>query len=927
MTPERYRRVEEIFARVVELSPDERSAALSKECGDDAELLRDVLTWIRFDDDQKSFLDAPIDPELVPIELRTTADAGRTKQPTPPPASVGRYKILRTIGEGGMGRVYEAEQEIPRRKVALKMVAGATRHSATLQRFEHEAQLLGHLQHPGIAQIYDAGTVDGRPYIAMELIDGKTFSEFVREKMPSVRDVTAIVRKAAAAVEHAHVRGIIHRDIKPSNILVTKDAEPKIVDFGIARALGEDDASRERLTIDGQVLGTPSYMSPEQASGDARAIDRRTDVYSLGVVLFEALTGRLPHRIADLPIARALRVIAEDDPDSIASAAPDLPRDLAAVVDKSIARDLDRRYVSAADFGADLERFLRLEPVLARPATFFERTRYLVRRRPLPSALILLLAVVAALFAYSIVRSNIALEKESRGRSLALRQLERLSDEVVFDALLDEGRLLFPARPERLPDFERWLASADKLLRAVPEHEAALRDLEKLAIPYTEAMRLRDNAGLAREISELERRLAHVEAAADAATDDREADELESRIPTIKKEIEQRMIEYAARSRRVFEEPRLQWRHDQLKSLVTALERLKTGQDAIYSVVKRRAELARNGRKLTIDDRRAEWKSAAARVLADARFNGLRLRPQFGLIPLGPDMTSGLEEFLHLETHSGEIPRRGPDGKFTFLPATGIILVLCPGGVVYHGAQKRDPSGKNYDPNARDDRFESPVEKIEIEPFFASKYEMTQEQWMRAGGRNTSVYAVPFESAVGRHEAKYPMESMIWEYANSACAALDLSLPTEVQWEHAARGGTHTPYVFGIDKSSLIGHCNLADATAEKSGGASQWKYESDFDDKFPFTAPVDAFEPNGYGLFNVSGNVQEFCRDYFDTKAAGLCPGEGDRLGGERRMRTVRGGSFTDDAEKMRVAYREVISSDGGSSSVGVRPFRRLER
>jgi formylglycine-generating enzyme required for sulfatase activity/predicted Ser/Thr protein kinase len=927
MTPERYRRIEEIFARVVELPPENRSDALSRECGDDADLLRDVETWIRFNDDKKSFLDAPIAPDLVPIELRTTADSGMPKRPLPPPTTVGRYKILRTIGEGGMGRVYEAEQETPRRKVALKMVAGAICHTATLQRFEHEAELLGHLQHPGIAQIHDAGTVDGRPFIAMELIDGKTFADFVREKSPSLRERVAIIRKAAAAVEHAHVRGIIHRDIKPSNILVTKDAEPKIVDFGIARTLSDDEAIKKRLTIDGQVLGTPSYMSPEQAAGDARAIDRRTDVYSLGVVLFEALTGRLPHRIADQPIAKALRVIAEQEPESAAAAAPELPRDLAAVVDKSIARDIDRRYVSAADFGADLERFLRLEPVVARPAGFFERTRYLVLRRPLPAALIVLLALVAMLFAYSIVRSNIALEKESRGRSLALKQLERLSDEVVFDALLDEGRLLFPARPERLPELERWLTNADKLLAAIPEHEAALRDLEKYAVPYTEDMRRRDNAALAREISELERRLAHVEAAAHAADDESEADELESRIPTIKKEIEQRKIEYASRSRRVFEEPRLQWRHDQLHSLVAALGRLQSGQDALYRVVKRRAEFARNGRTRTIEDRRADWDSAATRVLADPRFSGFQLRPQFGLIPIGPDKTSGLEEFLHLETHAGEIPRRGADGSIPFLPTTGIILVLCPGGAVFHGAQKADPSGKNFDPNARDDRFESPVERIEIEPFLASKYEMTQEQWMRAGGRNTSVYAVPFESGVGRHEAKYPAESMIWEYANSACAALDLSLPTEVQWEHAARGGTSTPYVFGIDKGSLRGRCNLADATAEKNGGASQWKYESDFDDRYPFTAPVDAFEPNGYGLFNVSGNVQEFCRDFFDTKAAGLCPGEGDRLGGERRMRTLRGGSFTDDAEKMRIAYREVISSDGGSSSVGIRPFKRLER
>jgi eukaryotic-like serine/threonine-protein kinase len=215
--------------------------------------------------------------------------------------SLGEYRILGLIGEGGMGAVYKAEQRHPRRIVALKVIRAGVATPQLLRRFEQETEALGRLRHPGIAPIFEAGTADAgygpQPYFAMELIDGPSLTEYARARKLSTRERLELMAKVCDAVHHAHQRGIIHRDLKPGNILVDESGQPKILDFGVARVTDSDNrATRE--TDMGQLIGTLAYMSPEQVLADPLELDTRSDVYALGVILYELLSGRLPYDVS-----------------------------------------------------------------------------------------------------------------------------------------------------------------------------------------------------------------------------------------------------------------------------------------------------------------------------------------------------------------------------------------------------------------------------------------------------------------------------------------------------------------------------------------------------------------------------------------------------------------------------------------------------
>ncbi len=286
------------------------------------------------------------------------------------PARIGPFRILSLVGEGAMGIVYEAEQERPNRRVALKIVRPGMVPAPMLRRFELEYQFLGRLQHPGIAQIYQAGVEETeygpQPYFAMELVRGKRLDEYIRGKAPGIRERLLLVAAIADAVQHAHHRGIIHRDLKPANILVTDAGEPKVLDFGIARA-ARDGLQTTVQTAAGEVLGTISYMSPEQVSGDISALDTRSDVYALGVILYEVLAERPPYELDRKSFAEAARIIYHEEPTRLRSATGAVPADVETIVAKALEKDKERRYSSAADMAEDIRRFLRDEPIAARP--------------------------------------------------------------------------------------------------------------------------------------------------------------------------------------------------------------------------------------------------------------------------------------------------------------------------------------------------------------------------------------------------------------------------------------------------------------------------------------------------------------------------------------------------------------------------------
>src|SRR5262245_20596627 len=327
-------------------------------------------------------------PHSGPEDLPTSADAtyaGPDADATvqqAPVGKVGGYTITRLIGEGGMGAVYEAEQDQPRRTVALKVIKAGFASPELLRRFAQESQALGRLQHPGIAQIYDAGTADTgygpQPYFAMEFIRGETLIEYVRKHRLNTNQRLEIMAKVCDAVHHAHQRGLIHRDLKPGNILVDETGQPKILDFGVARVT-DSDAQATMQTDVGQLVGTLAYMSPEQVLADPLELDTRSDVYALGVILYELLAGQLPYVISK-KIHEVLHTIREEDPSRLSSINRSFRGDIETIAAKALEKDKARRYASAAELASDIERYLKDEPIAAQPPTTLYQVQKFTRR-------------------------------------------------------------------------------------------------------------------------------------------------------------------------------------------------------------------------------------------------------------------------------------------------------------------------------------------------------------------------------------------------------------------------------------------------------------------------------------------------------------------------------------------------------------------
>jgi tRNA A-37 threonylcarbamoyl transferase component Bud32 len=298
-----------------------------------------------------------------------------------PPRRVGRFRLVRPIGRGGMGVVYEAEQEAPRRRVAVKLLRDAAFDDDSVrERLAREADALGRLAHPHIATVFEHGvSEDGEPYLALEFVEGVAADLWARERRARTREIVALLEKVARAVHHAHGRGIVHRDLKPANVLVDERGEPKVLDFGLAHLATTLDPVSRAATLSGRIFGTLAYMSPEQARGESRG-DPRSDVYALGAMAFELLCGSSPYDLSARSVPEALRIVAEGPRQRLSKADARLAGDLDAIVGKALECDRERRYASAEEFADDLRRHLDGAPVRARPPSLVERMRRAVRR-------------------------------------------------------------------------------------------------------------------------------------------------------------------------------------------------------------------------------------------------------------------------------------------------------------------------------------------------------------------------------------------------------------------------------------------------------------------------------------------------------------------------------------------------------------------
>lgn len=410
-----------LFRTVVEISERDRDAFYQDKCDDEA-MRRELQELVAMHENESDFLDSPLN-EREPTDSTNLSDPLIGRQ-------IENFRISRRIGAGGMGVVFEAEQENPHRRAAIKLLHPGQTSEKMLWRFRHESEILARLQHPGVAHIYASGVTDfghgSQPWFAMELVDGPPLHHYLSERSLSVDQKLRLLLQIADAVQHAHERGVIHRDLKPANIVISIDRQaggdsiplgcPRILDFGVARVVEESgDAKATLRTEFGEVLGTINYMSPERFAGDPSGVDHRCDVYALGVIGYEMLANKLPIDAVSGNISDAIRSIEQVEPQPLGRAVPALRGDLEVIFSKALEKDPERRYQSAREFADDIRRYLENEPITARPvSTLYRLRKFLRRNRVLVGgmmATVLALSVGMGLYAVEAKQARLEAEK------------------------------------------------------------------------------------------------------------------------------------------------------------------------------------------------------------------------------------------------------------------------------------------------------------------------------------------------------------------------------------------------------------------------------------------------------------------------------------------------------------------------------------
>lgn len=847
-----FSRLESLFHEGLELPPAELPAFLARVRAEEPDVAGELAALLAADAEPEGGDGLTQGAVALVSELPATQAA---------PERVGPYKLLESLGEGGMGQVFLARRDDGtfERDVAVKFLHSGLASKELLARFDAERRTLARLEHPGIARLLDAGSTDASgPYFVLEFVEGERFDRFADERRLALPERVALWAQVIDAVAYAHERLVVHRDLKPSNILVEPDGTARLLDFGIAKVLSDDDDPE--LTRTGERALTPAYASPEQVRGEE--ITPRSDVYALGVIGYELFAERRAYGEGTTKRHELERAVLERQPDSLKGR---IPGDLDRILQRCLSKEPLRRYANGGALAQDLERFRSGLPVQARPDSTLYRARLWIKRKPMEALLVM------ALILSAVIGSGLFVNSSLRQQDL-LDDVARLVDVKTFDRLLLEQREFGAGDEDQLARQEEWLAEVEGLLAREPELRATQAQLSaRLAAGWSGAQ-----ADFAREfwVPEFERFLAELE---DLKADD------------------------------VFGE-------------------------TVARVTAFRTEVA-TLRARTIDAYAERWAEAVAAIGDRAGpYLGLELTPQLGLVPLGPDPASGLWEFWHLQ--SGAEPRRSADGtQWDMTEDTGVVLVLIPGGPCAIGAQDDDKYDLHYDPEAEPRWKEGPVAFADLDPYFLSKYEVTQAQWMRLAGNNPSDYTPTERLLVGGREITWtnPVERVNWVEATRVLRIWGLELPTEAQWEAAARAGTDTPYWTGEEPWELDGYANLADRFAEANGDPG-WSFYRVLDDGHTVHAPVGTYGPNPLGLHEMTGNLCEWVRDAFTEPGEDNPPRPGDGLRGQLDEDFVvppevvsKGGGYSNPPRDLRHSRRWENKVLYTSRSTGIRPGRAV--
>ena len=647
-----------------------------------------------------------------------------------------RYRLKGEIAHGGMGSVFKVWDEDLRRNLAMKVILGNPQkpesetppgeNPKALERFLAEAQVTAQLDHPGIVPVHELGLDDhGGVYFTMRLVKGQDLREVFRmvatgEGGWNETRVLGVLLRVCEAMAYAHSKRVIHRDLKPENIMVGRFGQTYVMDWGLARVLGQADrydlriqrrldysgrrkapsrldpaASDEDplLTMDGDIVGTPSYMSPEQAEGMSEEIGPHSDVYSVGAMLYHLLSGRVPYESTNEHLSphTILQRLNRGPPVPLYAAAEQVPGELAAICDKAMAYSISERYSSMEELGDDLRAYLEGHVVRAYETGLLAALRKWTARNRTLAALVAALMILTTAFVFGMMqKTNVAFANERRAtRSESIAQQEklranwnaarldgmrrqaeqerdrvlRLSDVKRLSDLRAEMELLWPAQPELADEMRDWLARAADLVERTENHELTLAELRGWGTPTS------GESGT------------HYD----------------------------------------FEDTETGWWHDTLAQLVAELDRFTTDDPHGQTLCSMRArlELAESLESRTLEEPRELWEDAISVIADPSRcplYVGLTIEPQLGLVPLRLNPDSGLYEFWHLPT--GAPPEVDDQGQLILTEASGLVLVLIPGGSFWMGAQSEAPQGRNYDPRA--DREESPPHQVRLDPFFLS---------------------------------------------------------------------------------------------------------------------------------------------------------------------------------------------------------------